>query len=314
MNRTVKKKTEKKNPLVRVWCGTPVHASLDTRLHMRLVELLKANGIDSRWEGDFSILDVCKNKKALVTHQARGGYRYPYTPAQTDAEAIILDMYSGKLPSGIKLYVTAHKHTTDGTIEHKGLKVIRCPAFVTFIAYAQSLTMLPHYQPDIGAWIIIVTKDGRIRTQEWLYPSFLYNEANQIIYSNEDAEKSYVNSESKQIQEPLITLLKQAVKVILVLADTHVGELGAVCPNSFHDINGVEQEIKTTIANKKLLEYWNHLCYITKTFFKPDEIWLVGDVFAGQMSIRFEKFRKITLGNLDDQTYAALELIRELLP
>src|SRR4030042_1897063 len=118
-------KRKERKPLVRIWSGTPVHASMDTRLHMRLVELLSSVGVKASWEGDFSILDVYEKngepRRALVTHHARGGYRNPYTPAQTDAEAIIIDMHSGKLPEGIKLYVTAHKHTTDGTMTHRGV-------------------------------------------------------------------------------------------------------------------------------------------------------------------------------------------------
>jgi len=315
MNMFNKRKNRK--PLVRIWTGTPVHASIDTRLHMKLVELLKASNIDAHYEGDYSILDVFekqgKIKKAIVTHHARGGYRYPYTPAQTDAEAIIIDMHSGKLPEGIKMYVTAHKHTTDGTVVHRGMRVIRSPAFVTFIPYKGSLTMLPHYIPDIGAWIIIITKDGRIVMQEWLYKPFLFEEEIDKITQSDYNGKGYVNLKDKAIYEPLKSLLKEAQKVILITADLHVGELQAVAPKSFVDVNGIVRTIKTNKANNLLYEYWQHLCYMTKTFFKPDEVWLVGDLFAGQMPAKFEKFRKITIGNLDDQCYACRELLRELL-
>jgi len=108
--------------------------------------------------------------------------------------------------------------------------------------------------------------------------------------------------------------LKNAKKVILVLADLHVGELQAVCPPSFTDVNGFIRSINRTKANVKLYKYWEHLCLMSKKFFKPNEIWLIGDCFAGQMPAKFEKYRKITIGNIDDQCYACLELIRKLLP
>lgn len=307
-----------KRTKIRIWAGTPVHASIDTRLHMRLVELLRPLGIDAKWEGDFSLIDIYKKgkkiKKALVSHHGRTGYRYPYTPAQTDAEALIIDMHAGSLPEGIKMYVTAHRHTTAGTIKHKGIHVIRCPAFVGFIPYKGSLMMMPHFIPDMGAWIVIITKDGRVRLQEWLYKPFLYDEATNEIIMNNNPNKSYVNEKVKTIEEPLVSLLKEAGKVILILADTHVGELNAVCPKSFVDVNGIVRTIKTTPANDKMHEYWQHLAHMTKTHFKPNEIWIVGDAFAGQMPAKFEKYRKITIGNIDDQCYAALELIRQLLP
>jgi len=308
--------SEKRKTLVRIWSGTPVHQSIDTRQHMALVEKIQAKleeKADAIYEGDFSVIEVFKDKKALVTHQARGGYRYPFTPAQTDIEAIIMDMHDGKLPSGIKLYVTAHKHTVAGSMEYHGIKILRCPAFVGFIPYAGSLTMLPHYLSDIGAWIIIITKDGRIKLQEWLYPSCLYNEDKDELIMGDKSEKSYVDTKQKTIEEPLISLLKEASKVILVLADLHIGELSAVCSESFEDGNGIIRKNKLTKANEKLLYYWKHLCYMTKTYFKPDEIWLVGDVFSGQMTVRFEKTRRMTISNIDDQTYTALELIKQLI-
>ena len=312
------KKKRQKKVLFRIWAGTPVHASIDTRLHMRLVEDLKEEpNADAIWEEDFSIIDVYKKgetvKKALVSHHGRTGYRYPYTPAQTDVEAIIMDMHSGRFPRGIKLYVTAHYHNVKGTMEHEGIDVVRCPAFVTFIPYKGSLKMLPHYQSDIGVWIVIISKTGRIRLQEWLYPPFLFHYAKNEIIMAGKAEKSYVNPEKKGIEEPLVSLLKNAEKVIMILADLHVGELQAVCPPSFVDVNGFLRSINRTLANKKLYGYWQHLCYMTKRWFKPNEIWLVGDCFAGQMPAKFEKFRRITIGNIDDQKCAALTLLKELL-
>jgi len=305
---------ESKKPLIRIWSGTPVHQSIDTRQHMTLVQLIKSElKTDAFYEGDFSIIDIFKGKKALVTHHGRSGYRYPFTPAQTDAEAIALDMLTGKLPWGIKLYVTAHKHTTAGSMEHAGIKVIRCPAFVGFIPYQGSLTMLPHYLSDIGAWLVIISKDGRIRLQEWLYPSVLYNEDKDELTMSGKSEKSYVDPEKKVIDEPLPTLLKDASKVILILADLHVGEICSVCPKSFVDTNGIVRSPRLTKANERVLYYWEHLCHMTKTFFKPTEIWLVGDVFSGQMTVRFERSRRMTIGNIDDQTNAALELIRQLI-
>lgn len=311
-------KKKKRKILFRIWSGTPVHASIDTRLHMRLVEDLKGEpNADASWEEDFSIITLYnkngKKKLAMVTHHGRTGYRYPYTPAQTDIEALIMAMHSGRLPKGIKMFVTAHRHKTKGTMEHEGIDIVRCPCFVSFIPYKGSLTMLPHFQPDIGAWIVIISKTGRIKLQEWLYPPFLFHYPKNEIIESKDSEKSYVNPKIKTIEEPLISLLKNAERVILILADTHVGELQAVCPPSFVDVNGFERPINRTKANIKLYEYWQHLCYMTKCWFKPNEIWVVGDCFAGQMPAKFEKFRRITIGNIDDQKCAALTLLKELL-
>lgn len=296
----------------KVWSATPAHESIDTRLHVRLVELLKAEGFDAEYRGDWDILELCEGKKALVGHHGRGGYRYPFTPAQTDAESIIIDMHSGALPLGIKVYVTAHRHTTAGSVEHKGIKVVRCPAFVSFIPYQRSLTIMTHILPDVGAWIIIITKDRRIRLQEWLYPPFLYHDVdNKIIISNE-AQKSYVNPDYSGINEPLVSLLKEAEKVILVIADLHVGETQAVVPPTFKDMFGHTQTVQMNEANKQLYGYWKHLCDTVKKFLNVDEVWLVGDAFGGAMSVKFEKYRKMTLGNIEDQLYATVELLKLL--
>ena len=259
-----------------------------------------------------NIIDLGHEKKALVSHHGRTGYRYPFTPAQTDAESIIIDMHSGALPLGIRVYVTAHRHTTAGSIEHKGIKIVRCPAFCTFIPYQRSLTLMTHILPDLGAWILIITKDGRIKLQEWLYPPFLYHDVDDKVIMSNEAQKSYVNPDVLAIGEPLTSFLKDAEKIILIIADSHVGEVEAVCPEKFINMFGQEQTVELNEANKLLLKYWKHLCYMAKNVFKTDEVWLVGDAFGGAMSQKFEKFRKMTIGNIEDQLYATLELFRLL--
>jgi len=305
---------KKKNPLIRIWVGTPVHGSYDTTEEYDIANVLKMMGHNVSFEGWFSIIEVADGKKALVTHHGRTGYRYPFTPAQTDAEAILRDMQIGKLPQGIKFYVTAHRHTSMGTGDYFGIKVIRCPCWANFISYARSTMLMPHIMPDIGAYFLIVSPEGRIQLQEWHYPPFIYDEVNDRIIETEPKSKSYVNPKKVTIDEPLKTMLKRAKKVILILADTHVGELTAVTPPEYTDALGYTYKIKMNKCNQRLYEYWQHLALMCRKHFKPDEIWLVGDLVAGHMSKVFEKTRKMTIESLDMQKQAFIELIRQLVP
>ena len=305
---------EKKDPLIRIWTGTPVHGSYDTTEEYDIAEILKLIGYNVSFEGWFSIIEVADGKKALVTHHGRTGYRYPFTPAQTDAEAILRDMQIGKLPQGIKFYVTAHRHTSMGTGDYFGIKVIRCPCWATFIPYAHSTMLMPHILPDIGAYFLIISPEGRIHVQEWHYPPFIYDEAKDEIIEGEAISKSYVNPEKTTIDEPLKTILRRAQKVILILADTHVGERTAVCVPEFTDALGTTYKFQMTKCNERLYKYWKHLALMCRKYFKPDEIWIVGDLVAGHTSKVFEKTRKMTIEDLDRQKQAFIALIRQLIP
>lgn len=284
--------------------------SIDTRMHRRLVELLQLEGFDARYRGDYSIENLTEDKKAFITHHARGAYRYRYTPSQTDVEALVHNMWTGKLPAGIRVYITAHRHTTEGSMEHLGIKIIRCPCFTTFIPYSSSLKMFPHYQPDIGAFFIIVTKEGRIITQEWLYPTFLYHDVDDKIYMAEKRTgKEYATIDNMTLETKILAQIKQAQKVVMVIADLHVGEKESVSPPTF-TINDVEKPVLTTKANDKLYEYWRHLAYMSRLKFKVDEVWVIGDVFGG--GLVFEKFRTALTKSLEEQVYIAVELFRLL--
>lgn len=301
---------QKNNPIIKVWSGTKAHMSWDTRLHKRLVEILQLNGFNAQYRGDWSIEKLTKGKMAIVTHPARGAYRYRYTPSQTDAEKIILNIAEGKFPKGIVAFVTAHRHTSEGSIDHLGIKIIRVPCFTTHIPYGGSLAMFPHYQPDIGAWFLIVTKSGRIRTQEWLYKTFLYQDVDDEVFIAEDkALKSYATIDNYELEEHLNALLKTANTVIMIVADTHIGEIYSVAPPEFSYEKRSFSNYQTK-ANKILWDYWKHLCYMAKNKFNITEAWFVGDIFAGTNP--FEKYRMPTLTNLDLQVYQALELFKQL--
>jgi len=302
------KKNNEKLPKIKVWAGTTAHMSLDTRLHKRLVDLLKLEGFDAEYRGDYSFEDLTNEKMAIVTHHARSAYKYRFTPSQTDAEEIMIDQQTGKISAKVKMFVTAHNHTTEGTLEIGTIKILRCPCFTTFIPYGGSLKLLPHYQTDIGAWFIIVTKEGRIRTQEWLYPSFMYHEEDHRILMAEKSEKSYADPENYDLEEHLKTLLTNAQKVIMVVADLHVGEPYAVLPPTYV-YNGMTNNLITTKANDLLFIYWKHLIYMAKNAFKIDEVWVVGDAFSGGNI--FEKTRP-SAGILEYQPYMVVELFKLL--
>jgi len=295
-------------PKIKVWSGTVAHMSLDTRLHKRLVDLLKLEGFNADYRGDWSIETLAKDKQAIVTHHARSAYKYRLTPSQTDAEEIMLDQQVGKLPQEVKMFVTAHNHTTEGSTEIGTIKVVRCPCFTTFIPYTGSLRLLPHYQPDIGAWFIIVTKEGRIRTQEWLYPSFMYHlEDDLILYGAKNLTKSYADPQNYELEDHLKVLLQDAQLIIMVVADLHVGEPYSVCPPSMK-YSDETKPLMTTKANDLLFAYWKHLIEIAKKI-GIDEVWLVGDAFSGGQI--FEKTRE-SVAILEYQPYMVLELFKLL--
>ena len=83
---------KKQLPKIKIWSGTTAHGSWDTQLHLALARLLKLDGFNAVYRGDWSREKLTNKKYALVTHTSRGAWRYAPTAGQTDAEAIILDI------------------------------------------------------------------------------------------------------------------------------------------------------------------------------------------------------------------------------
>jgi len=92
----------------------------------------------------------------------------------------------------------------------------------------------------------------------------------------------------------------------LCLADLHVlSHYGLSIP----EFRGEEGRIiKANKGQLRLFKYWSHLCEtVKKKEWKPDEIWIVGDIFGGTNPR--EKGRYVT-GTLDEQLHVAVQLLK----
>jgi len=103
-------------------------------------------------------------------------------------------------------------------------------------------------------------------------------------------------------------MLGRKLKRICCLADLHVLSSFGLSPLDFRGEQG-----DIYVANegqRRLFAYWQHLCEtIKRGKWKADEIWLVGDLFAG-LNIK-ERGRK-RRGTLDDQFDASLQILQYL--
>lgn len=305
-------KLSKWKPKIKLWDGTTVHASLDTLLMQDIALKLQRMGFDAEHKAWWSIEDLHNGKTAFVTHTRRLGALNPYSISQRDAEKFMIDMYSGKLPPNIAMMVTAHGHTSRGSIDDDPFRIVNVPCWTTFLEYPKADANFPHYQTDIGAYFIIVTKEGRIRVQKWLYKPFVYNHNENTIYEATGNEsKKYVEEGNGHvdIEDYFKVMCKDAIFLVAVVADFHTGEVAAIAPEKY-TYNHVEWETKMTIANKRILQYWRNFARVLKIL-KPHEIWVVGDVCAGTQI--FEKTRRTLTQNLEEQKAMFVELFKELL-
>jgi hypothetical protein len=308
-----KKKEEKYLPAIKLWDGTAVHASLDTLIMQDIKFKLRDMGFPIvEHKGFWSLEDLHNGKTAFVTHTRRLGAMNPYSVSQRDAEKFMIQMYRGSLPKNIAMMVAAHGHSTRGSIDDDPFRIVNAPCWTTFIEYPKALANFPHYQTDIGAYFIIVTKEGRIRTQKWLYKPFVYNHNESKIYESDDIDsKKYVEEGNGkvEIESYFLKMCEDAQFIVAVVADFHVGEVEAIAPDSY-EYNGQRWETKSTEANKKLFHYWKNFVQLCKII-KPTEIWVVGDVCAGTQI--FEKTRRTLTVNLEEQKSMFIELFREFL-
>lgn len=305
------KTTKKWLPKVKLWDGTTVHASIDTLMMQDVMLRLRNLGFDAEHKAWWSFEDLHNGKLAYVTHTRRLAGIKPYTTSQTDAEGWELAMFNGRLPSNIVMSVGAHGHTTRGSIDDDPFRIVNLPCFCSFLEYPKALANISHFLPDIGATFIIVTKEGRVRTQKWLYKPFLYDHNSATIYEGNIESKKYIKEGNGDvdIEDWLVAMCKDAKFVVCCVADFHCGEVAAIAPEKY-TYNGQVWEVKQTIANKKLLHYWRNLVRVCKIL-KPNEIWVVGDVCAGTQI--FEKTRRSLTDNLEEQKSMWVELMKEFL-
>ncbi len=307
-----KKVVEKWKPTIKLWDGTTVHASLDTLLMQDVALKLQRLGFNAEHKAWWSFEDLHNGKVAYVTHTRRLAGINPYSVSQRDAEKFMIDMYSGKLPRNIAMQVAAHGHTTRGSIDDDPFRILNAPCWTSFLEYPKALANFAHFQPDIGGYFIIVTKEGRIRTQKWIYKPFIYDHnTGKIFEDNEIESKKYVveGNGHVDIEDYFIKMCQDAKFLVAVVADFHVGEVGAISPERY-TYNGQTWEVHQTLANKRLYQYWKNFAKVCKLL-KPHEIWVVGDVCAGTQI--FEKTRRTLTQNLEEQKAMFVELFKELL-
>jgi hypothetical protein len=100
------------------------------------------------------------------------------------------------------------------------------------------------------------------------------------------------------------------VRKILALADMHVLSFYGLAPEKWQGEDG--SVIHANEGQKLLFRYWKHLMSTVNKEEKwhPEEVWVVGDVFAGLNPV--ERGRGVR-GSLDEQMKCAVELL-EMLP
>jgi len=306
--------SKNKIPRFKILASTKAHGSLDVHICRLVAERIKNKGFNSKYLGYFSFEELKNGDIYILKHERRGAWKYVFTASQGDAEAIIMNRDVGNYPSRTKGQVTGHKHTSEGTLMFKGVDIINVPSWVLWFPYPQARAMMHYYQPDIGAYILIVTKDGRTHWQEWLYKPFIYNEVEDQIIENTNPRRGYANPETFTVSPQFRKLLENSMQTIIVISDTHTGELEAPCPEEFplYDTedgykNGRLYKPSLSIANKRLNAYWYHFVYMSKFMFKPDEIWHLGDPVAGTNP--FERYRNPLMTNLEIEADACAELV-----
>lgn len=304
------KKTKKYLPKIKLWDGTTVHASIDTLLMQDITLKLKELGFHAEHKAWWSFEDLHNGKVAFVTHTRRLAGINPYSVSQRDSEKFMIQMFKGALPPNISMMVAAHGHTTRGTIDDEPFRIVNAPCWTSFLEYPKALANFMHFQPDIGAFFIVITKEGRTRIQPWLYKPFVYNHNENKIHSNETGNGKFVMMEKTPHIEPYFkAMCKDAKLIIAVTADFHVGEVAAIAPEGYY-YNGLYYDVHQTEANKQLFEYWKNFVATCKII-KPHEVWVVGDACAGTQV--FEKMRRTLTQNLEEQKSMFCELFKEFL-
>jgi hypothetical protein len=299
-------------PKIKLWDGTPSHASTDTLLMKEVSLSLRELGFKTEHKAMWSFEDLHNGKIAYVTHTRRVGGQRPYGISQADAEKYVIDMYTGKMPINLAMQVAAHGHTVRGTIDDEPFRIVNSPCFATFMEYPKAQASFPHWQTDIGAYFIVITKEGRIRLQSWIYPPFIYNHNEAKVYSGEYSNAKYVAMTTKTpvLESYFKALCEDAKFIIAVTADYHVGHVGALAPAQY-ELNGQTWNVSQTPANKRMFSYWQNFVAVCKII-KPNELWVVGDACNG-VQRSYDQVSRALTQNLDEQKAMFVELFKEFL-
>ena len=313
-SRRVSRKHQPWVPTIKIWEGTTAHGSVDMQEGRVIADALKLLFGEQNvlCRGEWSFEDLKNGKLAFVTHPRNLGSVYQYTTGQRTAEGFIKTMFYHGLPESVRLVVDAHGHTTKGSLQDEPLNVIHAACWTTFLEYPRANANFSRYQPDIGAWFIIITRAGRIVLQRWLYKPFIYHKVTGKIYESNVQADGWASSNRLEIERYFKILIEDALFVVVVIADTHMGEKGAIAPLSYHDENDKVIRVPNyTAANRRLYRYWLNFVSLLLEI-KPDEIWFVGDPLAGTQV--FSKKTATITQNLDEQRRMFVELFRPLAP
>jgi hypothetical protein len=313
-SKQVNRKHQQWIPKIKIWEGTTAHGSVDTREGQNIANSLRllfgAENVMAR--GEWSFEDLHNGKLAFVTHTRNLAPVFPFTTGQRTAESFVKTMFYHGLPENVRDIVDAHGHSTRGSLVDEPISVIHCACWTSFLEYGRANANFSRFQPDVGAWFLIVTKAGRVVWQKWLYKPFVYHKIEQKIYESNVLADGWAPSNRLEIERYFKIMLKDARFVAAVVADFHVGEEGAIAPPQYHDDEGrVRQVQKYTAANKRLFGYWQNFVALLKEV-KPDEIWIAGDPLAGTQV--FSRKTATVTQILDEQRQMFVELFRPLAP
>jgi len=304
-------KPERRMPKFKIVTGTKAHGSLDTFVADMVADKIEKLGFDcgkdSGFLGYFSFETLPNGDVFLIKHERSGAWINVFNPSRRVADQMHKNIRLGLYPEKTKGQITAHKHTARGTlIGYDGMDIINAACWVGFIPYPKARTNMASWQPDIGGWILLIMKDGRTIWQKWIYRPYIWEEYKNKLSMTKKTGRSYVDAKNFEVSSHFKYLLENAVYKIIIIADTHIGEKVAPCPEEFATKGRMEQ-VSLCKANRLMNAYWYHFMYMTKYVFKADEIWHLGDVVAGTNP--FEKYRAPLMTNLTIEADAFVGLM-----
>lgn len=97
---------------------------------------------------------------------------------------------------------------------------------------------------------------------------------------------------------------------VVAVADMHTGSRFALWPTGFKTTEGNDLSAQMSTGQKRLLKYWREFVKICNEEYKPDTVFLLGDLVQG--THRAEFGRELLTADLNEQIEACVELLGPL--
>ena len=140
-------------------------------MHESLAQQLRNDGCNAQYVGGPAFVELKGTKRVrrvFIDHEAPVALVYPATLQSREIMWFLMQMGKGTLPK-IDCIIRAHTHRWQH-LDHDSIHAISLPCLCGLPIYKGTRRYFPKLIPDIGAVLLFVDKEGRMRYMHFIMP------------------------------------------------------------------------------------------------------------------------------------------------